>query len=788
MSLAKLPFISTITIIIILAIATFIEKANGSDYVYSQIYGSWWFAALWGLLVAVSLLGIIKGKLYKNRPLLLLHISFIVILAGALCTKLTAKQGYIILNKGIENTLVKTDNDSILLDFSVKLDTFYISYYPGTSSPADYISQISIKDNDTQESVAGIVSMNNIFSHDGYRFYQTSFEDDLQTSILSVNKDIWGISLTYSGYTLFAVAMLWLLFSRDNAFRKLLSNPLLKKIGIIFLFIAPLSSSAQTITPDSLTVEREQADRFSELWMLYDGRITPVATFAHDFTLKLTGKSKFGYLNSNQFLMAFLFFPQKWEQVALFEVHSPELKKLLNAETEKAALQDFFDKEHNYKLADYLNNDIITGAKKTEVQKEVEKLNEKIQLINMLHSGGLLQLYPQLVKNRLEWFYPTQNLRTPEEQAGIQIIRNSLFDYYKAISANDNNAANNVIKEISTFQQKNGGEFLPSQMHKDAEIFYLKVDFTSILFMLNLTLGCLSLLTVFILPESKLKVLHKIFYFSLLFSFLVHTFSLGLRTYIGGRLPFSNGFETMMLVAWCAMGIALIFSSKIKIVVTFGFLISGCCLLVAHLGMMNPKITPLVPVLSSPLLSIHVSIIMLAYTLLAFVALNSLISIISVLIVRKKDTSKVFQQLERNKIYSEICLYPSLFFLGGGIFIGAVWANISWGRYWGWDPKEVWALITFLLYSLILHQKNIKCLSHPLSFHIFGLLAFLSVLMTYFGVNYFLGGMHSYAGSIEFDKVWIWTIIVFIIIFTLIISSYLRYKSLEKELYKQGHH
>lgn len=773
----KLPFWGVSVLCAVMGVATFIEKEHGTNYAYSHIYGSWWFSALWGLLVILSLVGIIKGQLYKNLPLLFVHISFILILLGALCTKLSAEHGYVILHKNEACDKMQKETESASLPFEIRLDTFYIAYYPGTNSPADYISHFSISDKASKESISGEVSMNNIFSHHGYRFYQSSFEDDMRTSILSVNRDIYGIPFTYAGYALFVLAMIWYLFSPQNAFRKLLKHPLLKKALLILAILLPSSCFSQIMTKDSLSINKEYAGEFGKLWMLYDGRVTPITTFAHDFTLKITGKNSFSYLDANQFLAGFLFFPERWQNVAIFKVEDNDLKKELNAETEKAALVDFYDSEGNYKLSKYFE-ELGSNIPRSSKLKEVEKINEKVQLINMLHGGSLLQIYPQQIDGQIKWYYPTQNLRTKEEQKDIKIIRTSLLTYYQAISANDEEKAKTAFGVIHEFQVANASEILPSDLQREVEIFYTKVNLTSILFKVNLTLGILSLLCLFILSGTRLRKIEKVFFLILILSFLVHTISIGLRTYIGGRLPFSNGFETMLLIAWCAMLVALLFGRKIPFLVSFGYLISGCSLLVAHLGMMNPQITPLVPVLSSPLLSIHVSVIMIAYTLLGFIMLNSLISLIQVLASGKKDKTAVLQKLEQNKIYSLICLYSSLLFLGAGIFIGAVWANISWGRYWGWDPKEVWALITFLVYSLIIHQKNLRIFTDPFFFHVFGLVSFSTVLMTYFGVNYFLGGIHSYAGEMQFDSTLAVLISVSIAILGLLLISYRKYRTI----------
>ncbi|MFV0467790.1 MAG: cytochrome c biogenesis protein, partial [Dysgonomonas sp.] len=603
---------------------------------------------------------------------------------------------------------------------------------------------------------------------------------DLKTSVLSINHDVYGIFLTYLGYALFILSMIWYLLSPQNEFRKLLNHPLLKKTAILLLLFIPLAGYSQVLTKDSLTIEKRYADEFGKLWILYDGRIVPINTFAHDFALKITGKTSFSYLNTNQFLAGFLFFPNKWQNIALFEVNDNTLKKELNAETEKAALIDFYDAEGNYKLSKYWEQ-LSHKAPKSGLLKEAEKLDEKIQLINMLHGGSLLQIYPQQIKGHVQWFYPTQNLRTREEQKNLTIIRSSLLSYYQAISDNNVRKTEESLKTISDFQLANAKDVLPSNIHRDVEIFYTNINFTSILFKINLTLGILSLLSIFMPTNKKWRTANNIFYISLLFVFAIQTLSIGMRTYIGGRLPFSNGFETMLLIAWCAMLLAVAFGRKIPMGISFGYLISGCSLLVAHLGMMNPQITPLVPVLSSPLLSIHVSVIMIAYTLLGFIMLNSLVSLLQVIFSKKDKAESTMLQLEQNKIYSLICLYPSLLFLGAGIFIGAVWANVSWGRYWGWDPKEVWALITFLIYSLIVHQKNLRLFTNPLFFHAFGLIAFSSVLMTYFGVNYFLGGMHSYAGEMHMSSPLILISIVSLILFALIFLAYRKSRLLNRE-------
>ncbi|MDR0507473.1 MAG: cytochrome c biogenesis protein CcsA [Dysgonamonadaceae bacterium] len=700
-----------IIVIAVLIAATFVEKYCGSEAAYHYIYGAWWFTVLWALLAAGALFEIYRKKSCKNKAMLLLHLSFIVILAGALCTKIWGERGQIVLQK---NSPCITEN--IALPFTVSLDTFYIRYYAGTNTPADYISEISIESEKAQ------ISMNKIYTYKGYRFYQSSYNDG-QISVLSINHDPCGIAVTYAGYALFFLSGLWMMF-RTPILRitQVFASKFKKhrKINITFI-ICILSGFTNVFANNVSTLNETQSRQFGDLWMLYDGRITSVSTFAHDFTLKLTGKSKFAGLNVEQFLSGFLFFPEEWQNVALFKIKDSSLKKLLNAETQNASFADFFDENNNYKLAELPRS------------KEIDRLNDKIQLINMLHSGTLLQMFPLPQNGELHWYSPTENFPLTEKQENITFVRTILTGYYSALHNNDEAKATAILQQISEFQQNNAGEFLPSETHRNVEIFYLKHNVIQFVFKINLATGILSLLFLFILKNRKWQArFSKLFLLMLIHSFGFLTVSIALRTYISGQLPFATGFETMLLLAWLAMLATLIFRKKMQLALPFGLLISGCALLVAHLGMMNPKITPIIPVLSSPLLSLHVSVIMIAYMLLAFTALNSLIALIA-LALRKTPQSNA-------KHNTLLCLRPALFLLGTGIFIGAVWANISWGNYWSWDPKETWALISFLTYSLVLHKHRIS----PTVFHLFVILAFFSVLITYFGVNYFFGGMHGY--------------------------------------------
>ena len=286
-----------------------------------------------------------------------------------------------------------------------------------------------------------------------------------------------------------------------------------------------------------------------------------------------------------------------------------------------------------------------------------------------------------------------------------------------------------TVEKMQRYQQRYGGSSLPSPMRVKAERLYNRIPFATILFMVNLSMGFVCLFLTILKRRQGLAMVMMVL------SFIALTLCLSLRWIVTGHVPLSNGYETMLFLAWTVMLVTLFMQQRYPVMLTFGFIMSGFFLLVSHISQMNPQITHLMPVLNSPLLSLHVSVIMMSFALLSL----TFICAITGLLGRKGSLAHVTHRL------SLIFLYPALTCLGIGIFVGAIWANVSWGTYWSWDPKEVWALITFMIYAVAVHDRSMPFLESPVGFHVYCLLAFLTILMTYFGVNYFLGGMHSYA-------------------------------------------
>lgn len=684
-NLKRLLIAVYICLVCLLAIATFLEQACGTDFVEKYIYHTFWFCCLWGILAALAVMALIRRQLWKHLPTLLLHGSFLVILAGAMLTFVGSRKGYVHLTVGnkVGSFVEQESGRRIDLPFTLLLDSFRVEHYPGTEAPADYVSHIRIlrsgQDTDSA-SCSRSVSMNRILSEQGFRFYQSSFDEDKRGSWLTVNYDPWGIGATYAGYVLLGISMIGLLFNHRGEFRRLMNHPLLRKGGVFCLLLLAGSMQVQGRTLPALSIR--QADSLAYEQVIYHDRVVPFNTLARDFVVKLTGRPSYAGLTPEQIIGGWLLRPDVWQYEPMIYIKNRELCRLLNLKTPYASVADLFDGQR-YRLQDFWQGRQETGRKMSPLEKAIVETDEKVGLILMLQKGTLIRPLPK------------------------------------------------------------DGSVKPLPLSKiRAELIYNRIPFSKCLFMFNLTVGLLAFFHLVYcgLRHSSersglLRRINRFLVVALYAAFLFQLFGYGLRWYVGGRIPLSNGYETMQFMALCTLVLACLFRRRFPFTVPFGFLLSGFALLVAHLGQMNPQITPLMPVLVSPWLSMHVSLIMMSYALFAFIMLNGILA----LCIRRHERMLM--------LLSRLLLYPANFFLGAGIFMGAVWANVSWGRYWAWDPKEVWALITFLVYGMAFHSKSLSAFRRPLFFHIYMIAAFLTVLMTYFGVNYVLGGMHSYANA-----------------------------------------
>ena len=751
----KIIFILYILVLVCMAAATIVEKSQGTDYAHAHYYGAWWFILIWAVLAALGAFYIIKRKV-KCASTLALHLSFIIILAGALLTHISAKRGMIHLRIGQPtDTYMAQDEEQGMkeekLPFSLCLKKFEAKMHDGTNAVADYSSKFTVIDGDDKSE--GEVSMNNIYSHRSYRLYQSSYDEDGKGSVLAINADPYGIPVTYTGYALLFISLVWMLFDPKGGYRKLLKSPLLKKGALITALILSMGN-IQTLHAESATgnlqnavLPKETAEKFGELHILYNDRICPVQTFALDFCKKIYGARSYQGLTAEQVLSGWVFYGNTWANEPFIKIKSGEMKTAMNL-PDYASLNTFFNREMGgYTIGQYVQE--YYNGQQDKFHQQAADIDGKIQIIMELREGISLKVLPYTFTKNVKatkdhsfikagtttWFSPVDKLPQAVEHQHALYIRNVFSLLNGDVKAGNTSRVNEFFAKMKKYQEVSSGNSLPTATQYKAERINNAFPFATILFMANLTLGFIALFyTIYRMTKKKeIKVLNIALPILLGISFLALTFGLALRWIISGNIPMSNGYESMLTVAWFVMLISILMQLRIRIVMVFGFLISGFFLLVSHINQMDPAIGQMMPVLNSPLLSIHVSIIMMSYALL------SLTFICGIMGICLRSHGEELQALSR------IFLYPALTTMGFGIFIGAIWANVSWGNYWSWDSKETWALITFMIYAVVVHTQSLPVFRKPLVYHIYITLAFLSIAMTYFGVNYFLTGMHSYA-------------------------------------------
>ena len=671
----KLIFTLYILIVVCIGFATVIEKYRGTTYVSEHIYGAWWFSALWAVLTVVSCAYIMQQRLYKRMAVFLLHLSFVVILAGALVTHLTARRDTIHLRIDKAYRLTPTTE--------ITLKEFHTIYYPGTDAPLDYQSVILHGSDEV------VVSMNNVGNVDGHRLFQQSYDTDGKGVTLGVSYDPWGIAITYTGYLLLFIGIIATLLSRHTQMRSLYRKAMLTMILLLSVNVSAVANSSLPV------VDADIAHRMGTIHVLYNNRICPLNTVATDFTMKLTGSASWHGYSADEIFFSWMIYYMPWE------------KELL------------------------LNNTRRKGA------------DERNAVVEMFYSGQFTKIFPYRIGDDVSWYSPGGQVLPREIPVKEQFFIKQSMDFLtESIVTGQRDRAFEIIEKIRLFQRDMIGDVLPSKSKTQAELFYNMIRSQKWPVFLSLTLSLL--LCIAMLFWRKQVIRYSLFTFTfLLFTYI--TLSLGLRWWLGGHIPVSNGPETMLFMAWVMLILTILIQKKFPIILAFGPLLSSFCLLVAMLGGSSSQLTPLMPVLQSPLLSIHVMTVMCAYALFALQMLIGIYALYSSLFTHHSSLFTLHSSLERVTALSQLLLYPAVFLLTVGIFLGAVWANVSWGNYWSWDPKETWALITLMVYAVPLHSTSVPMFRKPLCYHLYIICAFLSVVITYFGVNYLLGGMHSYA-------------------------------------------
>ena len=744
-----------------MAVATFVEKYRGTDFAHAAVYGSWWFTALWASLTAAAVTYIVRRRM-RRKSALALHAALVLILVGSLATRLTAERGMVHLRCGASvDTYTVTDDrgnaKELKLPFTLRLDTFAVSYHDGTETEADYVSRFTVTD--SRGETQAEVSMNNIYRHGSVRLYQASYDPDGLGTTLALNRDPYGIPLTYAGYALLFLSFAWTLVDPKGTYRRLLRHPMLRRAAAVLLIII----GCQVRVGAANVLPRETADKFGRLYILYNGRVCPVQTFAVDFTKKLYGSARYEDYTAEQVLTGFIFYGDEWCNEPIIRMKNGALRDRWQL-PRHCSVNTFFNHDMGgYILGPYVR-DYYQGQG-GKLNKQAADMDDRLMMVMNLRRGTPLKVFPFTSGGRTTWYAPTDAITdTLVDGPRRKYIENVFSLVYQEVQVGSYGNVDKIFDKMLEYQTKNAGTSLPTPLQIKAERAYNAVPFATVLFMANLAAGLLLLaFTVWRMvkdgktnrtykagngrrpdnPDS-LKVAYAAGTAVLGLSLLCLTACLALRWIVGGRVPMANGYETMLSVAWCVMLLGLAVGRRFRIAVPFGLLMSGFFLLVSHLSQMDPRITHTMPVLSSPLLGVHVSVIMMSFALLSLTFIVGLTALL-LRLARGKDAPGEAAQEESLALLSRLMLYPALALLAVGVFIGAVWANVSWGTYWSWDAKETWGLITLMVYAAAVHDRSLPFLRRPVGYHLYMTLAFICILMTYFGVNYFLGGMHSYA-------------------------------------------
>ena len=657
------------------------------------------------------------------------------------------------LQIGNNNITVTYGSKQVELPFSLKLNDFILERYPGSSSPSGYKSLVTLNDNAQSTSFDAEIYMNNILKYHGYRFYQSSFDSDEMGTVLSVSHDQAGMYITYAGYALLFLFIVLALISRHSQFRTITAGAWVSALRkgaaiLIFALIGTGSLSAQ-----KLIAEPKGANEFGKV-LVQDqkGRTKPLFTLSNDIIRKVVRENKYGeYTPMQVFLGLYLDFPS-WKDEPLIKISNPDLQKMIGVAGNYAAFADIVDIDGtgNYKLAGVVNEAYAKApAERSKLDKEIMKVDERVNIVYMVYKGDFMKVFP-LRDSTHNWGTWQDALVTAKNNEDSLYLSNIIPLLADALSSGNSATAIQISQSVAEYQKMFGGYVLPSDSRTGAELLYYRMAIFEKLFPFYSTVGLVMLIMLIvsvIRGSSQKSVIIKVLGYLLFTGFLFHTFGLGLRWYISGHSPMSNGYESLLFISWVTIIAGFIFSRKSFFAMAATAVLAGMSLMVAHLSFMDPEITNLVPVLQSYWLTLHVSVITGSYGFLGMGAIIGLIVMILTALSNNKNRMTIAATIDELTVINFKTMVLGLYFLTIGTFLGAVWANESWGRYWGWDPKETWSLITIIVYTLVTHSRMIPGMKDIFTFNLLSLFAFSSVLMTYFGVNYYLSGLHSYASG-----------------------------------------
>ncbi len=681
---------------------------------------------------------------------------------------------------GLELSL-RYGSQELELPFALKLNDFIAAKYPGTEKGyASYKSKVDLVEDG--KSIPKEIFMNNVLDHKGFRFFQASFDPDEKGTVLSVNHDFWGSWITYLGYSLLYLGLMAILLIKGSRFKdleKMLSDIKLKKAALSLVFICGImlnftSAKAQSTLPtdaplrptkkqlDSLVkanaVSPEHAAKFGSIVIQDEnGRMKPINTFASELLRKLSKRTKYEGLSSDQVFISMQENPIAWYNIPLIYIDwkNDSIRKILGVpkKASRVALVDLFEKDGSYKLAPYLDAATSTNTP-NQFEKDFIKTHEKFYLLNSALSGSVFRVFPLPNDENNKWVSPP--MLNESKFSGIDsvytrqilpIYRSSLLE---ARQTGDYSKPDKYLSSIKNFQKKYGNAVLPSEKKVETEMLYNKYDIFRKLYTYYSLAGLLMILFTIIQIFKKTKatrILVAISKYSIILLFLMHTAGLIARWYVSGHAPWSDAYESMIYVGWATMFFGIALGRKSDLTIGATAFVASIILWVAHMNWMDPEIANLQPVLNSYWLMIHVAVIVASYGPFILGAILGAVALLLMILTTKKNKKKMKLNIKELTVVNEMSLTIGLVMLTIGNFLGGQWANESWGRYWGWDPKETWALISIMIYAFVIHMRLVPGLRGKWTYNFISMIAITTIMMTYFGVNFYLSGLHSYASG-----------------------------------------
>lgn len=678
-------------------------------------------------------------------------------------------------------------SDEVQLPFSIKLNDFIAEKYPGTeNSYSSFKSKVTVEDDKIFDYD---IFMNNILNHKGYRFFQASFDPDEKGTVLSVNDDFWGTFITYAGYLLLFFSMTAIFFVGNTRF-KFLAKQLNKKTSLIFFLLSSTILSAQSLDANLKTefidsiisesaISKDHANSFGKI-IIQDsgGRMKPANTFSSELLRKVSRSNSYNGLNSDQVLVSIMDNPGVWFNAPIVYIKSGQkgdtIKKIIGIDEKikKAPLVSFFDSLGNYKLANNLEKAYLSNVP-SQIEKDIIELDRRVNLLYSALEGKIMRIFPVPNDINNKWISYPEISEYSYEGADSLYVNNVLNLYFQTLRVarqdQDYTQSEELLESIKGFQKKYGSKVMPSDFKVNSEVVYNKADIFNRLYKWYLFagLGLLLILIFQIFYDNKFTShLIKLFESLIITLFVFNTIGLAARWYIAGHAPWSDAYESIIFVAWATVIFGIIFGRKSYFTLASSTFVASIILSIANMNWLDPSIANLQPVLDSYWLMIHVAVIVGSYGPFAIGMILGIVTLFLTIIATKKNRKIFSRKLEELTIVNELSLTIGLVMLTIGNFLGGMWANESWGRYWGWDPKETWALISIMIYTAVLHLRIIPRLNNKWLFNLMSIISFAAIMMTYFGVNFYLVGLHSYASGdkvITPDFVYYSTVFVFIL-------------------------